>query len=268
MRRSALPRARRGRRRVVKHNNPCGVAIDTDVAAALPARPRGRRHQRVRRHRSRPPRVDEVLPTHESSPFSSAWSHPGTRLPRATPAARRLSLVAASEGTGNRPPTNVAWSIQHDRRWSAGPDRRPRDGRRLAVAKLATRRAPTGPSAMTSRSPGGWPSTSRRTRSGVSSAVASTVALGGQMSRVDSVPVCESKAGDKLRARWSRPTPSSRSPGWGRSARGAGAVAVVKKGARCSDGRGDFRCRRTSTWAMGHRYAGTSGHYRPCGFRP
>ena len=72
-RRRVAARARPGRRHVgpavaiIKHANPCGVAVADDLADRVPARARVRRALRVRRHR-------RAQPTRSTPPPPSAWS--------------------------------------------------------------------------------------------------------------------------------------------------------------------------------------------------
>ncbi len=184
---------------VVKHNNPCGVAIDRDVAAAY------------RRARDADPtsafggivavnrEVDEALARLLVETFLECVVAPGySAAARDVLAGKKnLRLVAAS-GDWRAPTDAVAWSI----RTIAGGalvqtvDHGMVD---LARAKVATARAPS--DAERADLAFAW----RVAKHVKSNAIVFarggvTVAIGaGQMSRVDSVRICERKAGDALK---------------------------------------------------------------------
>ena len=182
---------------VVKHNNPCGVAIDRDVASAyLRARAADATSAfggivAVNRE------VDEALATHLTETFLECVVAPsfsaGARDVLASK--KNLRLVAASGD----------WSVPADEAWSirtiAGGAlvQRVDHGRvDLAAAKLATKRAPS------ERERADLAFAWRVAKHVKSNAIVFahdgvTVAIGaGQMSRVDSVRICEHKGAAKL----------------------------------------------------------------------
>ncbi|MBS1124928.1 MAG: phosphoribosylaminoimidazolecarboxamide formyltransferase/IMP cyclohydrolase [Deltaproteobacteria bacterium] len=153
---------------VVKHNNPCGVAIDRDIASAY--------------HR-----------TFLECVVAPSYSAPARDL---LASKKNLRLVAAS-GDWRAPTDAIAWSI---RTIAGGALVQTVDHGMVDVslAKLATKRAPT--DAERADLAFAW----RVAKHVKSNAIVfakngATVAIGaGQMSRVDSVRICERKAGDKL----------------------------------------------------------------------
>jgi phosphoribosylaminoimidazolecarboxamide formyltransferase / IMP cyclohydrolase len=184
---------------VVKHNNPCGVAIDATVAAAyVRARDADATSAfggivAVNRE------VDEVLARQLVDTFLEC-----VVAPRYSAAARdllatkkNLRLVAAG-GDWRAPTGALAWSV---RTIAGGALVQTVDHGMVDVgaARLATHRAPT--DAERADLAFAW----RVAKHVKSNAIVFarggvTVAIGaGQMSRVDSVRICERKAGDKLR---------------------------------------------------------------------
>ncbi len=183
---------------VVKHNNPCGVAIDADVATAY-RRARDADAQSafggiVAVNRE----VDEALAKLLVETFLECVIAPGySAAARDVLAGKKnLRLVAASGPW--TPPTNaLAWSI---RTIAGGALVQTVDTGMvdLHAAKLATKRAPT------ERERTDLAFAWRVAKHVKSNAIVFakdgvTVGIGaGQMSRVDSVRICERKAGDKL----------------------------------------------------------------------
>ncbi len=184
---------------VVKHNNPCGVASDRDVASA---------YRRAREADATSAfggivavnrEVDEALAHLLVETFLECVVAPGySAAARDILAAKKnLRLVAAS-GDWRAPTDELAWSI----RTIAGGalvqsvDHGMVD---LAAAKVATKRAPS--DAERADLAFAW----RVAKHVKSNAIVFakngvTVAIGaGQMSRVDSVRICERKAGDALK---------------------------------------------------------------------
>lgn len=184
---------------VVKHNNPCGVAIDRDVAAAY------------RRARDADPtsafggivavnrEVDEPLARLLVETFLECVVAPSySAAARELLATKKNLRLVAAPGEWRAPTDAIAWSI----RTIAGGalvqsvDHGMVD---LAQAKLATTRAPS--DAERADLAFAW----RVAKHVKSNAIVFardgvTIAIGaGQMSRVDSVRICERKAGDKLR---------------------------------------------------------------------
>ena len=184
---------------VVKHNNPCGVALGKTVAEAY----------RMAREADATSAFGGIVAVNREVDEALAQLLVATFLecviaPAYSAAARdilaskkNLRLVAAS-GDWRAPTDAVAWSI----RTIAGGalvqhvDHGMVD---IATAKLATTRAPT--AAERTDLAFAW----RVAKHVKSNAIVFakdgvTVAIGaGQMSRVDSVRICERKAGDKLR---------------------------------------------------------------------
>ena len=184
---------------VVKHNNPCGVAVDRDLATAY-RRARDADAQSafggiVAVNRE----VDDALAKLLVETFLECVVAPGF-----SPAARdvlaakkNLRLVAATGAWQPPAADTTAWSI----RTIAGGalvqivDHGMVD---LAAAKVATRRAPT--DAERADLAFAW-KVAKHVKSNaiVFAKDGVTLAIGaGQMSRVDSVRICERKAGDKL----------------------------------------------------------------------
>jgi phosphoribosylaminoimidazolecarboxamide formyltransferase/IMP cyclohydrolase len=184
---------------VVKHNNPCGVAVDKDVSAAyLRAREADATSAfggivAVNRE------VDEALAKLLVETFLECVVAPGySSAARDILASKKnLRLVAAS-GSWQPATDSLAWSI---RTIAGGALVQTVDHGMVdvAVAKLATKRAPT--EIERKDLAFAW----RVAKHVKSNAIVFakdgvTVAIGaGQMSRVDSVRICERKAGDKLK---------------------------------------------------------------------
>jgi phosphoribosylaminoimidazolecarboxamide formyltransferase/IMP cyclohydrolase len=183
---------------VVKHNNPCGVATDPDLAAAyLKAREADATSAfggivAVNRE------VDEALAKLLAATFLECVVAPGYSAAARDVLASRKNLRLVAAGGAWAPVTNaVAWSV----RTIAGGalvqtvDHGMVD---LQAAKLATTRAPT--DAERADLAFAW----RVAKHVKSNAIVFardgvTLAIGaGQMSRVDSVRICERKAGDRL----------------------------------------------------------------------
>jgi phosphoribosylaminoimidazolecarboxamide formyltransferase / IMP cyclohydrolase len=184
---------------IVKHNNPCGVAIDHDVTAAYvrarAADPTSAFGGIVAVNRE----VDRALAERLAETFLECVVAPGYAADaRDVLAAKKNLRLVASRGDWAAPTDAVAWAI----RTVAGGalvqsvDHGMVD---LATAKLATTRAPT--AAERADLAFAW----RVAKHVKSNAIVFardgvTVAIGaGQMSRVDSVRICERKAGDKLK---------------------------------------------------------------------
>ncbi|HEY3801366.1 MAG TPA: bifunctional phosphoribosylaminoimidazolecarboxamide formyltransferase/IMP cyclohydrolase [Kofleriaceae bacterium] len=184
---------------VVKHNNPCGAAIDKDVAAA---------YRRAREADATSAfggivavnrEVDEALAKALVETFLECVIAPGySAAARDVLAAKKNLRLVAAKGDWAAPTNHLAWSV----RTIAGGalvqtvDHGMVD---LASAKVATKRAPTA----TERADlaFAW-RVGKHVKSNaiVFAKDGVTVAIGaGQMSRVDSVRICERKAGDKLR---------------------------------------------------------------------
>ncbi len=191
---------------VVKHNNPCGVAIadrsspgDQDIAAAyLRAREADATSAfggivAVNRE------VDEALAKLLVETFLECVVAPSySAIARDILASKKNLRLVAAHGTWQPPTDSLAWSI---RTIAGGALVQTVDHGMVdvAVAKLATRRAPTEAERMDLAF--AW----RVAKHVKSNAIVFakdgvTVAIGaGQMSRVDSVRICERKAGDKLK---------------------------------------------------------------------
>jgi phosphoribosylaminoimidazolecarboxamide formyltransferase/IMP cyclohydrolase len=184
---------------VVKHNNPCGVAIDRDVAAAyLRAREADATSAfggivAVNRE------VDEALAKHLIETFLECVVAPSySAAARDLLASKKNLRLVAAGGDWRAPTDSLAWSI----RTIAGGalvqnvDHGMVD---IAAAKVATERAPT----VDERADlaFAWRVAKHVKSNAIVFAKAGvTVAIGaGQMSRVDSVRICERKAGDKLK---------------------------------------------------------------------
>jgi phosphoribosylaminoimidazolecarboxamide formyltransferase/IMP cyclohydrolase len=183
---------------VVKHNNPCGAAVDQDVAAA---------YRRARDADatsafggivavSRP--VDEALARLLLETFLECVVAPGySDAARELLASKKGLRLVAAPGEWS-PPTALAWSI---RTIAGGALVQTVDTGRvdLDAAPVATVRAPT--AAERRDLAFAW----RVAKHVKSNAIVfardgATVAIGaGQMSRVDAVRICERKAGDRLR---------------------------------------------------------------------
>jgi phosphoribosylaminoimidazolecarboxamide formyltransferase / IMP cyclohydrolase len=183
---------------VVKHNNPCGVAVDRDLAAAY-------RKARdadalsayggiVAVNRE----VDEALARLLGESFLECVVAPGySAAARDALASRKNLRLVAARGAWQPPTDELAWSV----RTIAGGalvqtvDHGMVD---LAAARVATARAP---SAAERADLGFAWRVAKHVKSNaiVFAKDGATVAIGaGQMSRVDSVRICERKAGDRL----------------------------------------------------------------------
>ena len=183
---------------VVKHNNPCGVAIDRDVASA---------YRRARDADATSAfggivavnrEVDEALAKLIVETFLECVIAPGySAAARDLLASKKNLRLVAATGAWTAPTDQLAWSV----RTIAGGalvqtvDHGMVD---LAQAKVATKRAPT--DAERADLAFAW-RVGKHVKSNaiVFAKDGVTVAIGaGQMSRVDSVRICERKAGDKL----------------------------------------------------------------------
>src|SRR5215475_2658247 len=183
---------------VVKHNNPCGVAVDRDLAAAY-------RKARdadalsayggiVAVNRE----VDEALASLLAETFLECVVAPGySAAARDALAGKKNLRLVAARGAWQPPTGQLAWSV----RTIAGGalvqtvDHGMVD---LAAAQVATARAP---SAAERADLGFAWRVAKHVKSNaiVFARDGVTVAIGaGQMSRVDSVRICERKAGDRL----------------------------------------------------------------------
>jgi len=184
---------------VVKHSNPCGVAIDRDVAAAyLRAREADATSAfggivAVNRE------VDEPLAKLLVETFLECVIAPGySTAARDVLASKKNLRLVAAPGDWRAPTDAIAWSI---RTIAGGALVQTVDHGMVdvAVAKLATKRAPTEAERVDLAF--AW----RVAKHVKSNAIVFarggvTVAIGaGQMSRVDSVRICERKAGERLR---------------------------------------------------------------------
>jgi phosphoribosylaminoimidazolecarboxamide formyltransferase/IMP cyclohydrolase len=184
---------------VVKHNNPCGVATGTQLAET---------YRRAREADATSAfggivavnrEVDEALAKLLVETFLECVVAPGySAAARDILSAKKNLRLVAARGTWAPPTAETAWSI----RTIAGGalvqtvDHGMVD---LAQAKVATKRAPT--DAERADLAFAW----RVAKHVKSNAIVFakdgvTLAIGaGQMSRVDSVRICERKAGDKLK---------------------------------------------------------------------
>ncbi|MBV8757734.1 MAG: bifunctional phosphoribosylaminoimidazolecarboxamide formyltransferase/IMP cyclohydrolase [Deltaproteobacteria bacterium] len=184
---------------IVKHNNPCGVSTGDDLAATyLRAREADATSAfggivAVNRE------VDEALAKHFVETFLECIVAPGySAAARDILATKKNLRLVAAKGVWSSPSDDEAWSI----RTIAGGalvqnvDYGMVD---LAMAKLATERAPT--DAERRDLAFAW----RVAKHVKSNAIVfakdgATLAIGaGQMNRVESVKICERKAGDKLK---------------------------------------------------------------------
>ncbi|HEX3478237.1 MAG TPA: bifunctional phosphoribosylaminoimidazolecarboxamide formyltransferase/IMP cyclohydrolase [Kofleriaceae bacterium] len=183
---------------VVKHNNPCGVAIDRDLAAAY-------RKARdadalsafggiVAVNRE----VDEALAKLLAETFLECVVAPGySAAARDALAGRRNLRLVAARGAWQPPTDELAWSV---RTIAGGAVVQTADHGMvdLVAARVATARAPT--AAERADLAFAW----RVAKHVKSNAIVFardgvTLAIGaGQMSRVDSVRICERKAGERL----------------------------------------------------------------------
>src|SRR5687768_7567617 len=184
---------------VVKHNNPCGVATHANLATAY--------------HRAREAdatsafggivavnrEVDEALAKLLVETFLECVVAPSySSAARDVLASKKNLRLVAAAGSWVAPTNQVAWSV---RSIAGGALVQTVDHGMvdLGAAKVATKRAPT--DAERADLAFAW----RVAKHVKSNAIVFakdgvTIAIGaGQMSRVDSVRICERKAGDKLR---------------------------------------------------------------------
>jgi phosphoribosylaminoimidazolecarboxamide formyltransferase/IMP cyclohydrolase len=184
---------------VVKHNNPCGVAVDRDCASA---------YRRAREADATSAfggivavnrEVDEALAKLLVETFLECVIAPDySAAARDVLASKKNLRLVAARGTWAPPTGEVAWSI---RTIAGGALVQTVDTGMvdLASAKVATKRAPS--DAERADLAFAW----RVAKHVKSNAIVFakdgvTVAIGaGQMSRVDSVRICERKAGGKLK---------------------------------------------------------------------
>jgi phosphoribosylaminoimidazolecarboxamide formyltransferase/IMP cyclohydrolase len=183
---------------IVKHNNPCGVAIDRDLTAAYrkarQADPTSAFGGIVALNRE----VDEPLAKLLVDTFLECVVAPGySAAARGVLAGKKNLRLVAAAGPWQPPTGELAWSL----RTIAGGalvqsvDHGMVD---LAAAKVATVRAPT--ASERADLAFAW----RVAKHVKSNAIVFardgvTIAIGaGQMSRVDAVQICERKAGDRL----------------------------------------------------------------------
>ena len=184
---------------VVKHNNPCGVAVDRSIAAAyLKAREADATSAfggivAVNRE------VDEALAKLLVETFLECVVAPSySAAARDVLSSKKNLRLVAARGDWKAPTNAVAWSI---RTIAGGALVQTVDHGmvEIASAKLATTRAPS--DAERADLAFAW----RVAKHVKSNAIVFakdgvTVAIGaGQMSRVDSVRICERKAGEKLK---------------------------------------------------------------------
>ncbi len=183
---------------VVKHNNPCGVAIGDDLSAAYgkarEADPVSAFGGIVAVNRE----VDESLAKLLIETFLECVVAPGySAAARDVLASKKNLRLVAAPGEWRAPTGELAWSV----RTIAGGalvqsvDHGMVD---LAQAKVATRRAPT--ASERADMAFAWRVAKHVKSNAIVFARAGvTVAIGaGQMSRVDSVRICERKAGKAL----------------------------------------------------------------------
>jgi len=183
---------------VVKHNNPCGVAVDRDVAAAYVRAREADATSAFGGIVAVNREVDEALAKLLVETFLECVVAPSySATARDVLASKKNLRLVAAHGDWRAPTDAVAWSI----RTIAGGalvqtvDHGMVD---IATAKLATTRAPT--ESERADLAFAW----RVAKHVKSNAIVFakdgvTIAIGaGQMSRVDSVRICERKAGDKL----------------------------------------------------------------------
>jgi phosphoribosylaminoimidazolecarboxamide formyltransferase/IMP cyclohydrolase len=184
---------------VVKHNNPCGVAVDKDVAAA---------YRRAREADATSAfggivavnrEVDEALAKLLVETFLECVIAPDySAAARDVLAGKKNLRLVAARGTWTAPTGETTWSV---RTIAGGALVQTVDTGMvdLAAAKVATKRAPS--AVERADLAFAW----RVAKHVKSNAIVFakdgvTLAIGaGQMSRVDSVKICERKAGDKLK---------------------------------------------------------------------
>ncbi len=183
---------------VVKHNNPCGVAIDGDIASA---------YRRARDADATSAfggivavnrEVDEPLAKLLVETFLECVVAPSySSTARDILASKKNLRLVAAPGDWRAPTDALAWSI---RTIAGGALVQTVDHGMVdvALAKLATQRAPT--DAERADLAFAWRVAKHVKSNAIVFAKAGvTVAIGaGQMSRVDSVRICERKAGERL----------------------------------------------------------------------
>ena len=183
---------------VVKHNNPCGVALDRDVASA---------YRRAREADATSAfggivavnrEVDEPLAKLLVETFLECVVAPGysAAAREALAGKKNLRLVAAS-GQWQPPAGELAWSV---RTISGGALVQSVDHGMvdLAAAKVVSAREPTA-SERTDLAFAWRVAKHVKSNAIVFARDGVTIAIGaGQMSRVDSVRICERKAGERL----------------------------------------------------------------------
>jgi phosphoribosylaminoimidazolecarboxamide formyltransferase/IMP cyclohydrolase len=183
---------------VVKHSNPCGVAVDPDLAAAYRKAREADATSAFGGIVAVNREVDEALARLLVETFLECVVAPGySAAARDVLAAKKNLRLVAARGAWQPPTGELAWSV----RTIAGGalvqtvDHGMVD---LAGARVATARAPS--AAERADLAFAW----RVAKHVKSNAIVFarhgvTVAIGaGQMSRVDSVRICERKAGDRL----------------------------------------------------------------------
>jgi phosphoribosylaminoimidazolecarboxamide formyltransferase / IMP cyclohydrolase len=184
---------------VVKHNNPCGVATDASIATA---------YQRAREADATSAfggivavnrEVDEALAKLLVETFLECVVAPGySAAARDVLASKKNLRLVAAHGAWVPPTNELAWSV---RSIAGGALVQSVDHGMvdLASAKVATKRAPT--DAERADLAFAWRVAKHVKSNAIVFAKGGvTVAIGaGQMSRVDSVRICERKAGDKLK---------------------------------------------------------------------
>jgi phosphoribosylaminoimidazolecarboxamide formyltransferase / IMP cyclohydrolase len=184
---------------IVKHNNPCGVAIGSDLAAAYVRAREADATSAFGGIVAVNREVDEALARHLVETFLECVVAPGyAPAARDVLAAKKNLRLVAAPGDWRAPTNALAWSL---RTISGGALVQTVDHGMvdLAGARVATRRAPS--DAERTDLAFAW----RVAKHVKSNAIVFakdgvTVAIGaGQMSRVDSVRICERKAGDRLR---------------------------------------------------------------------
>ena len=199
---------------IVKHNNPCGVAVRRDRARGLPAAPSPAIPMSafggvVCLNR----RVDGELAEALAEQFVEVLFAPRLRRRGARGARREAQHCASSTTASGAPPNMIEPAPAPGRRRPAGPGprRRPRGARRDA----GRHRAPARPRPSGSELSFAWRCASTSSSNAIVLARdLATIGIGaGQMSRVDSVRLAIEKARDRrARARCWPPTPTSRSP--------------------------------------------------------
>jgi phosphoribosylaminoimidazolecarboxamide formyltransferase/IMP cyclohydrolase len=184
---------------VVKHNNPCGVAIDRDVAAAYVRAREADATSAFGGIVAVNREVDEALAKLLVETFLECVVAPSYSAAARDilSSKKNLRLVAAS-GQWTAPTDALAWSI---RTIAGGALVQTVDHGMVdvAAAKVATTRSPS--DAERADLAFAW-RVAKHVKSNaiVFARQGVTIAIGaGQMSRVDSVRICERKAGDKLK---------------------------------------------------------------------